>query len=65
VKEPDLVLTPQYAALTAGWFWATHKCNRFADAQDWVGLTKKINGGTHGLDDRIQRTNRALAVLTA
>ena len=65
VKEPDLVLTPQYAALTAGWFWSTHNCNKFADAQDWAGLTKKINGGTHGLDDRIQRTNRALAVLTA
>lgn len=65
VKEPDLILTPQYAALTAGWFWATHNCNKFADAQDWFNLTKKINGGTHGLDDRIQRTNRALAVLTA
>jgi putative chitinase len=65
VKEPDLVLTPQYAALTAGWFWATHNCNQLAEAQDWVSLTKKINGGTHGLDDRIQRTNRALAVLTA
>lgn len=65
VKEPDLVLTPQYAALTAGWFWATHNCNKFADHRDWTGLTKKINGGTHGLDDRIQRTDRALAVLTA
>ena len=65
VKEPDLVATPQYAALTAGWFWDTHKLNKFADAQDWAGLTKKINGGIIGLDDRIKHINHALEVLTA
>lgn len=65
VMEPDLVSTPQYAALTAGWFWSTHNCNALAEAGDWVGLTKKINGGTIGLDDRIKHTNMALAVLTA
>ncbi len=64
-KEPDLVATPQYAALTAGWFWSTHNCNRFADLQDWTSLTKKINGGTIGLEDRIKHINHALAVLTA
>jgi putative chitinase len=64
VMNPDLVRTPQYAAMTAGWFWATHNCNAKADVQDWVGLTKIINGGTLGLDDRIKHTNEALAVLT-
>lgn len=63
VKEPNLVLTPQYAALTAGWFWGTHDCSRFAQAMDWKGLTRKINGGTHGLEDRVLRTNAALALL--
>ena len=63
VKEPDLVATPQYAALTAGWFWSTHDCNRLAEIQDWKGLTKKINGGHIGLDDRIKHTQHALAVL--
>lgn len=63
VKEPDLVATPQYAALTAGWFWSTHKLNDLADASNWVGLTKKINGGTIGLDDRIKHINHALHVL--
>ena len=63
-KEPDLVATPQYAALTAGWFWSTHNCNKFADAQDWAGLTRKINGGTIGLEDRIKHISHALAVLT-
>lgn len=65
VMNPDLVRTPQYAAMTAGWFWATHKCNEKAQVQDWVGLTKIINGGTVGLDDRIAHTQQALAVLTS
>ena len=56
VMNPDLVRTPKHAALTAGWFWATHDCNRLADASDWVSLTKKINGGTIGLDDRVRHT---------
>ena len=63
VMQPELVATPKYAALTAGWFWATHDCNRLAEAGDWVGLTKKINGGTIGLDDRVKHTNEALVVL--
>jgi len=64
VMEPDLVATPKYAALTAGWFWSTHDCNRLAEEANWTGLTKKINGGTIGLDDRINHTNQALSVLS-
>jgi len=63
VMEPDLVATPKYAALTAGWFWDTHDCNRLAANADWVGLTKKINGGTIGLEDRVKHITQALAVL--
>lgn len=63
VMEPDLVATPRYAALTAGWFWSTHDCNRLAEASDWVGLTKKINGGTIGLQDRIKHIDHAIAAL--
>jgi len=63
--NPELVSTPKYAALTAGWFWATHKCNEVAEDGDWVKLTKIINGGTVGLDDRIKHINHAFAVLTA
>jgi len=63
VMEPDLVATPKYAALTAGWFWSTHDCNRLAANADWVGLTKKINGGTIGLEDRVKHITQALAVL--
>jgi len=63
VMQPDLVATPKYAALTAGWFWSTHDCNRLAQNKDWVSLTKKINGGTIGLDDRVKHTNEAIEVL--
>ena len=64
VMNPDLVATPEYAAMTAGWFWSTHGCNPLAEAEDWIALTKKINGGTIGLDDRIKQTQRAVAVLS-
>ena len=64
VMNPDLVATPQYAAMTAGWFWSTHNCNPLAENQDWIALTKKINGGVIGLDDRIKQTERAVAVLS-
>ena len=63
VMQPDLVATPKYAALTAGWFWDTHKLNPPADALDYTKVTKIINGGTIGLDDRIKHVQHALAVL--
>ena len=63
VMDPDLVATPKFAALTAGWFWSTHGCNQLAQDKNWVGLTKKINGGTIGLDDRIKHTEEAILVL--
>lgn len=63
VMQPDLVATPKYAAMTAGWFWDTHKLNQYADRQDFLMMTKKINGGTIGLDDRIKHINHALDIL--
>ena len=72
VMEPDLVSTPKYAALTAGWFWSTHGCNQVAETglpldtngeMTWALLTKKINGGTIGLADRIAHTKQALVAL--
>ena len=65
IMEPDLVATPQYAALTAGWFWDTHKLNQFADVRDYKTMTKKINGGFIGLEDRIKHIEHALQVLTS
>jgi len=64
VMQPDLVATPKYAAMTAGWFWSTHKLNQYADTRDFVMMTKKINGGIIGLDDRIKHINHALDILS-
>jgi putative chitinase len=62
VMNPDLVATPMFAALSAGWFWSTHGCGKLVDNQEQ--LCKRINGGLIGLPDRIAQTNNALAVLT-
>jgi putative chitinase len=65
VKDPDLVLTKEYAALTAAWYWNKRGLNKEADAKDFTGMTKKINGGVIGLADRVAHINTALGVLTA
>jgi putative chitinase len=54
-----------YAALTAGWFWDVQKLNQYADNKDYRTLTKKINGGFIGLEDRIKHINHALEVLAS
>jgi putative chitinase len=65
VADPDLVLSKEYAALTAAWYWNKRGLNKEADAKDFTGMTKKINGGTIGLADRVAHINSALNVLTA
>jgi putative chitinase len=55
VANPNLLLEPLYAARSAGWFWQSNNLNRFADAGDIKGMTKVINGGFIGLDDRQAR----------
>jgi len=64
VMQPELVRTPKYAAMTAGWFWQTHRLNQYADNGDYLTLTKRINGGTIGLEDRKAHINHALHVLS-
>ena len=59
IAEPSLLTQDRYAALSAGWFWNANGCNAFADAGDVVGLTKRINGGLNGIDDRKARTRIA------
>jgi putative chitinase len=63
VMQPDLVATPKYAALTAGWFWSTHKLNQPAESKNLLMVTKLINGGTIGLEDRRELTEQALTAL--
>jgi putative chitinase len=60
--DPDLVRTPEYAIITACWFWYKNKLNEICDKGDIVLLSKRINGGTIGLEDRIKHWNDALDV---
>ena len=49
IANPDYLLTIEGAVKSALWFWTANKINTFADKEDLVGMTKKINGGTNGL----------------
>ena len=61
-NDPDLVRTPEYAIITACWFWYKNQLNAICDTGDIVLLSKRINGGTIGLEDRIKHLNDALDV---
>jgi putative chitinase len=63
VGNPDLLVEPQYATLSAGWFWNKKGLNSLADASDIETMTKRINGGLIGLDDRKAKIAKALSVL--
>lgn len=63
VQEPDLLLQEKYAVLSAGWYWWNNDLNRFCDKQDWRGLTRAINGGYNGLDDRLKKIDKVLVIL--
>jgi putative chitinase len=62
-EASEYLQTFEGAAQSACWFWETNKLNQFADSGDIVTLTKRINGGTIGLDDRIKHYEHALHVL--
>jgi putative chitinase len=63
VANPELVETPQYAVSVAGWYWQTRKINGPADRDDLLRVTRLVNGGTNGLEDRRRYLNRAKKVL--
>ena len=53
------------AAQSACWFWETNNLNQWADKGDILTLTKRINGGTIGLEDRIKHYEHALHIFGA
>jgi putative chitinase len=63
VGNPDWLTDPKYAALSAAWFWNKKGLNSLADASDLETMTKRINGGLIGLDDRKAKIAKALSVL--
>lgn len=63
IFNPELLELPTNAARSAGWYWATRSLNKYADSDKFGSLTKAINGGHNGLDDRIQLWLNARKVL--
>ena len=61
VSQPERLETPEVGCLAAGWFWTKRGLNALADAGDFVTITKKINGGLIGLEDREAFWERAKA----
>lgn len=62
-QAAEYLETFEGAAQSACWFWETNKLNRWADAGDILMLTKRINGGTIGIEDRIKHYKHALHIL--
>jgi len=63
VNNPDYLLNPKYATLSAGWFWNRKGLNELADAKDIETMTKRINGALIGIEDRKIKIVKALSVL--
>jgi len=62
---PEYLATFEGAIQSACWFWETNNLNQYADSGDILTMTKRINGGTIGLDDRIKHYQHALQVFGA
>jgi putative chitinase len=63
LTKPDLLEQPIYAALSAAWFWSSNGLNELADAGQFEAITRRINGGLNGQDDRLALWKKAMEVL--
>lgn len=65
ISDPSYLESPEGAARSAGWYWTSRNLNALADVGDMKQITKKINGGFIGLEDRMKHYQHALEVLGA
>jgi putative chitinase len=63
IDQPELLEEPLPAARSAGWYWDSRKLNDVADAGDFERLTRRINGGLNGYEDRLAALHRAQQVI--
>jgi putative chitinase len=64
LDQPELLEETVSACRSAGWFWQTMNLNALADIGAFRPITRAINGGYNGYDDRLAYYERAKAVLT-
>jgi len=62
-ENPEAVLAALVGARVAGWYWESHGLNALADAEDFAGITRAINGGLTGLAEREGYYRRAKLAL--
>lgn len=62
IGNPELGEDPETSVRTAIWFWENKKLNQFADKDDVTTITKRINGGLNGFDDRKDKLTKAKKV---
>jgi putative chitinase len=65
LTTPQLLETPENAVYSAAWFWKSNNLNKYADSSDFAGLTKRINGGLNGFEDRKKYWAIATKLMTA
>ena len=63
LQQPQLLEQPQWACESAAWFWQSNGLNELADRGQFTSITRRINGGLNGLDERLRLWARARAVL--
>lgn len=61
--DPDRAEDIEVAAMTAAWYWVDRGLNSLADADELMAITRRINGGLHGIDDRRARLAKAKKAL--
>lgn len=64
LEHPEILELPDPACRSAGWFWKSRGLNELADRGDFTKITRRINGGTNGIEDRLAYYERAKGVLT-
>jgi len=63
VANPDLLLSYRFTAMSAAAWWKNNGLNELADSDDVIRITRVINGGTNGLDDRKSRLSKSKGIL--
>ena len=63
LASPELLESPELACRSAAWFWKSRGLNEIADKGDFKLVTKRINGGYNGYQDRLKYYERAQQVL--